>query len=83
MLRRHIRTLSGVLLVGLCGASSALAQTKPNLQSEDPYGVVSSTFTNSNTGTQTDITGDVCYTTPPVTAPMSISGTTSHPLCIG
>ena len=79
MLRGYLRTLPGVLLVGLCGVSSALAQTAPNLQSEAPYGVVSSTFTNSNTAPQTIINGDVCYTTPPVTAPVTITGATVTP----
>ena len=47
MLRKYMRLLSGVLFVALCGPSSALAQAQlpaPNLNSEAPYAIVSSTY---------------------------------------
>ena len=53
--------------------------TAPNLGTTSTYGVVSGTYTNSNTGTQTVINGDACYTTAPVTPPLSITGTTVTP----
>jgi uncharacterized repeat protein (TIGR01451 family) len=56
------------------------AATSPSLGSSSTYGIVSDTFTNSlNAGLETAITGDVCYTTPPDTAPISISGATVVP----
>jgi hypothetical protein len=79
MLRKYLRLLSGVLFVALCGSSSALAQTAPNLGSEAPFAIVSSTYTNSNTAPQTIITGNVCYTTPPVTPPVTTTGSTFTP----
>jgi hypothetical protein len=79
MLRQYMRPLSCGLFVALCGSSSAMAQTAPNLNSEAPYGVVSSTFTNSNTAPQTIINGQVCYTTPPATAPILITGAVTTP----
>jgi hypothetical protein len=56
-----------------------LAATAPNLGSTGTYGIVSSTFTNSNTAPQTIVNGDVCYTTGPVTPPLTISGLTATP----
>jgi hypothetical protein len=60
-----------------CGGASAA--TAPNLGSTAAYGVISSTFTNSNTSPQTIIDGDVCYTTGPVTPPLTITGATVTP----
>src|SRR6185503_19220654 len=60
-------------------AQPAAAATAPNLGTAAPYGVASSTFTNSNTSPQTIINGDVCYTTPPSTPPLMITGTTRTP----
>ncbi|QJR16711.1 IPTL-CTERM sorting domain-containing protein [Usitatibacter palustris] len=60
-------------------STAALAQVAPNLGTAAPFGVVSSTFTNSNTGLQTAIAGNVCFTTGPVTPPISITGTTTTP----
>lgn len=57
----------------------ALAATAPNLGSTGTYGIVSSTFTNANTAPQTIVNGDVCYTTGPVTPPLTITGLTATP----
>ncbi len=65
--------------VALVGVSPAAAQVAPNLNSETPFGVVSSTFTNSNTATQTIVNGNVCFTTPPATTPVTITGSTTTP----
>jgi hypothetical protein len=72
----------GLVLVALFSASQAglvLAATAPNLGSTGTYGIVSSTFTNSNTAPQTIVNGDVCYTTGPVTPPLTIAGATATP----
>ena len=55
-------------------SAPAFAAIAPSLGSTGPYGIVSSTFTNSNTAPQTIINGKVCYTTPPVTPPLTITG---------
>jgi len=68
---------AAVLLFAQSGA--AWAAIAPSLGTTGPYGVVSDTFTNSNTGTQTLINGNVCYTTPPVTPPVTTNGTTVTP----
>ena len=60
-------------------SGAVLAATAPPLGSTSTYGVVSQTFTNSNTAPQTIINGDVCYTTPPVTPPLLITGATVVP----
>jgi hypothetical protein len=60
-------------------STPALAQVAPNLGTNTTYGIVSSTYTNSNTAPQTIINGDVCFTTGPVTPPLAISGTTTTP----
>src|SRR6202521_3125049 len=46
-------------LLSLTQSGPALAATPPGLGSTATYGVVSSTFTNSNTAPQTIINGDV------------------------
>jgi hypothetical protein len=68
-----------VLLFFLAQSDAASAATAPSLGSESTYGVVSSTFTNSNTAPQTIINGNVCYTTPPATPPLTVTGTTTVP----
>ena len=68
-----------VALFSLSQNDAALAATAPSLGSTSTYGVVSSTFTNSNTAPQTIINGDVCFTTGPVTPPLTITGTTVTP----
>src|ERR1700682_6592001 len=73
-----------VALLSFAQGDEALAATAPNLGSTSTYGVVSSTFTNSNTAPQTIINGTalqpaVCYTTAPVTPPLTITGTTVTP----
>ncbi|MEO5559937.1 MAG: IPTL-CTERM sorting domain-containing protein [Dokdonella sp.] len=60
-------------------SAPALAATAPPLGSSSTYGVVSSTFTNANTSPQTIVNGDVCYTTAPVTPPLTITGATLTP----
>lgn len=81
--RRNYPGLLGILgfvaLLALAPSDEAFAATAPSLGSTSTYGVVSSTFTNSNTGTQTIINGDVCFTTGPVTPPVTITGATVTP----
>ncbi len=72
-----VHALLGAALFLSCTA--ALAQTAPNLGTTAPYGIVSGTFTNSNTSPQTIVNGNVCFTTGPVTPPLSIVGATSTP----
>src|SRR6202158_6450649 len=55
------------------------APSAPSLGSTSPYGVVSSTFTNSNTAPQTIINGALCFTTGPTTPPLTITGATVTP----
>jgi hypothetical protein len=68
-----------VALLSLAQGDAAWAATAPNLGSTSPYGVVSSTFTNSNTAPQTIVNGAVCFTTGPVTPPLTITGGTVTP----
>lgn len=71
---------AGLGLASLLALSfAATAQTAPPLGTTATYGIVSSTFTNSNTSPQTIVNGDVCFTTGPVTPPLSITGTTVTP----
>lgn len=80
MIRRHLVILASTgfaALLSVCAPASAA--TAPPLGSTSSYGVASSTFTNSNTSPQTIINGDVCYTTPPTTPPLTITGTTTTP----
>lgn len=78
MLRKHL-SAAAILGFGMLVSASVLAATAPSLGSTSTYGVVSSTFSNSNTAPQTIINGNVCYTTGPVTPPLTISGATSTP----
>jgi hypothetical protein len=68
-----------VALFSLAHGGPAWTATAPVLGTESTYGVVSSTFTNSNSTPQTIINGSVCYTTAPVTPPLTISGTVAVP----
>jgi len=72
-------SLGLVVLLSLVQSDAASAATAPNLGSTSTYGVVSDTFTNSNTSPQTIINGDVCFTTGPTTPPLAINGTTRTP----
>jgi len=63
----------------LMASTVAFAATAPNLGTTATYGVVSDTFTNANTAPQSIIDGDVCYTTAPVTPPLTITGATVVP----
>lgn len=75
------RVLVAAGLAGLaCFSTTASAQVAPSLGTTAPYAIVSNTFTNGpNVGALTAITGDVCFTTPPVTAPISSIGATVTP----
>jgi hypothetical protein len=77
MTMKHHAGLGLASLLALSFAASA--QTAPPLGTTAAYGIVSSTFTNSNTSPQTIVNGDVCFTTGPVTPPLSITGTTVTP----
>lgn len=80
--RTNAGVLAGIgLVMLLCLALSdvASAATAPPLGTTSTYGVVSSTFTNSNTSPQTIINGDVCFATGPTTPPLTISGVTNSP----
>lgn len=57
----------------------AAAATAPPLGTTAAFGVVSSTFTNTNTAPQTMINGNVCFSTGPTTPPLAITGTTVTP----
>lgn len=68
-----------VALFALAHAGAAFAATAPPLGTAGTYAIVSSTFTNANTAPQTIVNGDVCYTTGPVTPPLTVTGLTSTP----
>jgi len=70
-----LASVAFVTLLSLAQSGSALAATAPSLGSEGAFGVVSSTFTNSNTAPQTIINGNVCFTTGPTTPPLLVNGT--------
>jgi len=77
---RSLASRLGVLAaLALVPMAVTLAATAPELGTTSPYGVVSDTFTNSNTSPQTIIDGDVCFTTGPTTPPLSITGATVTP----
>ena len=71
--------LGCIALLSVSQSGVALAATAPFLGTTGTYGIVSSTFTNSNTAPQTIVNGDVCYTTGPVTPPLTITGLTATP----
>jgi hypothetical protein len=76
-MRKSLSLVASVGLVTLLyGASSASAQAvAPALGSESTFGVVSNTFTNSNTAPQTIINGNVCFTTGSAAVPLTVNGT--------
>jgi hypothetical protein len=71
---RSILGLAAVLAVVATG--TARAATAPPLGTTGTFGIVSSTFTNTNAATT--INGDVCFTTGPATA-YTINGTQTVP----
>ena len=77
--RKRALCLGGALVASLSVSVGVIAQTAPPLGSTSTFGVVSSTYTNSNTAPQTIINGDVCFTTGPTTPPLTITGTTTTP----
>ncbi|MGC9968935.1 MAG: ice-binding family protein [Minisyncoccia bacterium] len=82
-----VTILAVTFALGFVGPVAALAAVgvAPSLGAEAPYAIVASTWTNSytsGTGLETAITGGVCYTTPPATAPISINGVTTTPLSL-
>ena len=82
MAHRHSNLVAGMTFAALLyGASSASAQAvAPTLVATAPNAVVSGTFTNAiNTALETAITGSVCFTTPSVLVPVSVSGTYGGP----
>jgi hypothetical protein len=77
---KNLLVVVSVFALGLVGPIAASAATAPSLGATASYGIVSDTYTNSlNAGLETAIVGDVCYTTPPGTAPVSIVGATVVP----
>ena len=70
---------TGATLAGLLMSTAVSAATAPQLGTNATYGVLSSTFTNSNTSPQTIINGDVCFATGPTTPPLTINGVTGTP----
>ena len=80
-----VTVLAIALVLGFTGPGLVQAVTSsPALGATSTYGIVSSTYTNSlNAGLETRIVGDVCYSTPPGTAPISISGATVNPCTNG
>lgn len=76
-----IAILTIAFMLGLAGPITVQAATTPYLGTIDPYGVVSSTFTNSNTAPHTIVDGKVCYTTVNL-LPLSITGGVSDTPCI-
>jgi hypothetical protein len=78
--RNHPGLLASLGFAALLLVSGpALAATAPPLGQTSTYGIVSSTFTNSNTAPQTLINGAVCFTTGPTTVPLGITGATATP----
>lgn len=76
-----VTSLAVSFVLGLMGPMVALAATAPSLGTTTTFALVSSTWTNTlNAGLETAINGDVCYTTPPGTPPVSINGVTVAPL---
>ncbi len=64
---------AGLALVALLSVSFGVnAQVAPSLGSGAPFGIVSSTFTNTAAGTT--INGNICFTTGPA-FPATVTGT--------
>lgn len=71
---RYRRLLACLGLVGLTGfVPAASAQVAPSLGSLDPFGIASSTYTNTAAGT--NVVGSICFTTGPAVPPDSFTGT--------
>lgn len=72
--------LAFVLVFGFTLSNTAEAATTPSLGAASTFGVLSSTFTNSNTAPYTIVNGDTGYTVAgaPVTPPLTVTGT-PHP----
>lgn len=77
--RGLLTSMGLVVLISLAQSDAASAATAPNFGTTSTYGVVSMTYTNSNTSPQTIINGDVCFTTGPTTPPLTITGATRTP----
>jgi len=76
---RLLASLGFAAVLALAQSGVADAATAPNQASISSYGVISSTFTNFNTAPQTIIEGDVCFTTGPVSPPLTITGAVVTP----
>jgi hypothetical protein len=77
--RRSFGLLAGLGLIGLLSwaqGGAALAATAPNLGTTSTFGLVASTFTNTNAATT--VNGDACFTTGPGTA-YTLNGTQTVP----
>lgn len=68
----YLAALGFVAILSWAHSDPALAQTAPSLGANSTFGIVSSTFTNTNAATV--VNGDVCYTTGPGTA-YTLNGT--------
>jgi hypothetical protein len=73
---KSVTVLGFAALVSVAGSNLAAAATAPNLGTTAPFGIVSSTFTNTNS--TTTINGNVCFTTGPGTA-FTLNGTQTVP----
>lgn len=71
--RKNAASATLALVALLSVSFGVTAQTAPSLGSEAPFGIVSSTFTNTAAGTT--INGNVCFTTGPA-FPATVTGTT-------
>jgi hypothetical protein len=65
-----------VVLLALSESGAAVAANAPGLGTASTFGIVSSTFTNTDAATS--VTGDVCFTTGPATA-YGLHGTQTVP----
>src|ERR1700733_3440287 len=75
----HLRSLTVpgfVVLLALSESGAAVAANAPGLGTASTFGIVSSTFTNTDAATS--VTGDVCFTTGPATA-YGLHGTQTVP----
>ena len=67
--------------VFLLVSAPVLAQVAPSLGSENPFAIVSTTYTNTVAGT--NITGNVCFTIPPAVAPVVVGTVGPCPAAAG
>jgi len=72
----RLAMLGCVALLALTESGTAWAQTAPTLGTTSTFGVVASTFSNTNAATS--VNGDACFTTGPGTA-YTLSGTQTVP----